>query len=139
MSARAESLDEWVNLCEYIVKIVPVFRDDVAPLRAFGAGISAPFEGESLAPFAEWYRKAAARGCRLRCVFEDTGMYRHLVRDLQIKGFTRASSAIATKSSRSSPMSACRTSTSSGRPRFGDTSTRCWRESPRDANVNGRK
>ncbi len=87
VSARAESLDEWVNICEYIVKIVPVFRDDVAPLRAFGAGISAPFDGESLAPFAEWYRKAAARGCRLRCVFEDTGMYRSLVRDLQIRNF----------------------------------------------------
>ena len=87
VSARAESLDEWVNICEYVVKIAPVFRDDVDPLRAFGAGISAPFEGESLAPFAQWYRAAAARGCRLRCVFEDTGMYRGLVRDLQIRNF----------------------------------------------------
>jgi hypothetical protein len=87
VSARAESLDEWVNICEYAVKIVPVFRHDVAPLRAFGAGISAPFENGSLAPFAEWYRAASAHGCRLRCVFEDTGMYRGLVRDLQIRNF----------------------------------------------------
>lgn len=87
VSARAESLDEWVNICEYVVNIVPVFRDDVAPLRAFGAGISAPFESESLVPFADWYRGAADRGCRLRCVFEDTGMYRGLVRDLQIRNF----------------------------------------------------
>ena len=64
-----------------------VIFDDVAPLRAFGAGISAPFESESLAPFADWYRGAAARGCRLRCVFEDTAMYRGLVRDLQIRNF----------------------------------------------------
>jgi serine/threonine protein kinase len=87
VSARAESLDEWVNICEYAVKIVPVFRYDVAPLRAFGAGVSAPFEGDALAPFARWYREASGRGCRLRCVFEDTGMYRNLVRDLQIRNF----------------------------------------------------
>ena len=87
VSARAESLDEWVNICEYVVKIVPVFRDDVAPLRAFGAGISTPFESGSLAPFADWYRAAASRGSRLRCVFEDTAMYRGLVRDLQIRNF----------------------------------------------------
>jgi serine/threonine protein kinase len=85
VSDAASSLDEWVNLCDYVVSIVPTFRHDVAPLRAFGAAISAPFATEKLTPFAGWYRAAAAKGCRLRCVFEDTPMFRDLVRELQLR------------------------------------------------------
>ena len=85
VSDSASSLDEWVNLCDYAVSIVPTFRHDVAPLRAFGAAISAPFATETLTPFAEWYRAAAAKGARLRCVFEDTPMFRDLVRELQLR------------------------------------------------------
>ena len=85
VSESASSLDEWVNLCEYAVSIVPTFRDDVAPLRAFGAAISAPFVDNTLTPFADWYRAAAAKGCVLRCVFEDTPMFRDLVRELQLR------------------------------------------------------
>ena len=85
VSNAASSLDEWVNLCEYAVSIVPTFRHDVAPLRAFGAAISAPFATEKLTPFVEWYRAAAAKGCQLRCVFEDTPMFSDLVRELQLR------------------------------------------------------
>jgi serine/threonine protein kinase len=85
VSDTASSLDEWVNICDYVVRIVPTFRHDVGPLRAFGAAISAPFEQERLTPFAAWYRGAAAKGCRLRCVFEDTPMFRDLVRELQLR------------------------------------------------------
>ena len=85
VSDSASSLDEWINFCEYAVSVVPTFRKDVAPLRAFGAAISAPFATEKLTPFAEWYRAAAAKGCALRCVFEDTPMFRDLVRDLQLR------------------------------------------------------
>ena len=85
VSDGASSLDEWVNLCDYVVSIVPTFRHDVGPLRAFGAAISAPFATEKLTPFAEWYRAAAAKGCQLRCVFEDTPMFRDLVRELQLR------------------------------------------------------
>ena len=85
VSGSAGSLDEFVNLCNYIVSVVPTFRHDVAPLRAFGSAISTPFEGEKLTPFAEWYRGAAAQACQLRCVFEDTPMFRDLVRELQLR------------------------------------------------------
>jgi len=85
VSDTASSLDEWVNICDYVVRIVPTFRHDVGPLRAFGAAISAPFEQERLTSFAAWYREAAAKGCRLRCVFEDTPMFRGLVRELQLR------------------------------------------------------
>jgi serine/threonine protein kinase len=85
VSDSASSLDEYVNLCDYVASVVPTFRHDVGPLRAFGAAISAPFETEKLTPFADWYRAAAAKGCRLRCVFEDTPMFRDLVRELQLR------------------------------------------------------
>jgi tRNA A-37 threonylcarbamoyl transferase component Bud32 len=81
----AGTLDEWVNMCDYIVNVVPTFRDDVAPLRRFGADISAPFAEGSLTPFVDWYRAATERGCRARCVFEDTPMFRELVRELQLR------------------------------------------------------
>jgi hypothetical protein len=85
VSGSASSLDEFVNLCYYAVSVVPTFRHDVGPLRAFGSAISTPFEAEKLTPFAEWYRAGAARGCQLRCVFEDTPMFRDLVRELQLR------------------------------------------------------
>ncbi len=85
VSNAAQSLDEWVNICDYVVRIVPTFRHDVGPLRSFGEAISAPFETEQLTPFADWYRAAAAKGCHMRCVFEDTPMFRTLVRDLQLR------------------------------------------------------
>jgi serine/threonine protein kinase len=85
VSDTASSLEGWVNICDYVVRIVPTFRHDVGPLRTFGAAISAPFEQERLTPFAAWYRGAAAKGCRLRCVFEDTPMFRDLVRELQLR------------------------------------------------------
>jgi pimeloyl-ACP methyl ester carboxylesterase len=85
VSSTASSLDEFVNLCNYAVSVVPTFRHDVAPLRAFGAAISAPFTADKLTPFADWYRDAAALGRELRCVFEDTPMFRELVRELQLR------------------------------------------------------
>jgi hypothetical protein len=85
VSDAAPSLDEWVNICEYVVHIVPPFRRDSTPLRVFGAAIAEPFQRDALVPFAGWYRDAAEKGCRLRCVFEDTPMYRGLVRELQVR------------------------------------------------------
>jgi hypothetical protein len=85
VSDRATSLDEWLNICEYVTRIVPVFRHDTAPLQVFAAGICAPFERDALTAFAHWYRAAADRAVRLRCVFEDTAMYRDLVRELQLR------------------------------------------------------
>ena len=90
VSGNAGSLDEFVNLCNYAVTVVPTFRNDVGPLRAFGSAISTPFETEKLTPFAEWYRAGAAKGCQLRCVFEDTPMFRELVRELQLRNLDDA-------------------------------------------------
>ncbi len=85
VSNAAGSLDEWVNICEYAIRIVGTFRHNADPVRTFAAGIAAPFEREDLEAFAHWYRAATTAGTRLRCVFEDTPMYRGLVRELQLR------------------------------------------------------
>ncbi|HWA57874.1 MAG TPA: serine/threonine-protein kinase [Gemmatimonadales bacterium] len=85
IASGATSLDEWINVCQYALQLVPTFRHDVGPLQAFASGIVAPFERADLLPFAEWYRAASEKGCSLRCVFEDTPMYRDLVRELQLR------------------------------------------------------
>jgi hypothetical protein len=85
ISNTAASLDEWVNICEYAIRIVGTFRHNADPVRTFAAGIAAPFEHEDLGAFANWYRAATTAGTRLRCVFEDTPMYRGLVRELQLR------------------------------------------------------
>lgn len=85
VSHAAQSLDEWVDICDYVVRIVPTFRRDVAPLRTFSAAIASPFEKHEITPFAEWYAAAAERDCCLRCVFEDTPMFRGLVREMQLR------------------------------------------------------
>jgi hypothetical protein len=86
----ATTLDEWVNICDYIVHVVPTFRDDVAPLRRFGADISAPFADGTLTPFVDWYRAATGKQCRVRCIFEDTPMFRDLVREMQLRNLDEA-------------------------------------------------
>jgi pimeloyl-ACP methyl ester carboxylesterase len=85
VSNSATSLDEWVNICEYVIRIAATFRHEADPVRMFASGIAGPFEREELTPFANWYRAATTAGCRLRCVFEDTPMYRDLVRELQLR------------------------------------------------------
>lgn len=85
ISNAAASLDEWVNICEYAVRIVGMFRHNADPVRTFAAGIAAPFDREELGAFANWYRAAASAGIRLRCVFEDSSRYRGLVRELQLR------------------------------------------------------
>jgi len=86
----ATTLDEWVNICDYIVHVVPTFRDDVAPLRRFGTDISAPFADGTLTPFVDWYRAATGKQCRVRCIFEDTPMFRDLVREMQLRNLDEA-------------------------------------------------
>ena len=51
----ASSLDEFVNICDYIASVVPSFRHDVAALRAFGAAISAPYPNDLL---SSWITRA---------------------------------------------------------------------------------
>jgi len=82
----AETVDDWLNLTQYFIRIVRQFRGDMAGLRTLADGIVGPYQAAGpLAPFVGWYRDATAQGRRLRCVFEDSPMYRALVRELPLR------------------------------------------------------
>src|SRR5690606_371415 len=86
LSAGAETLEDWLNIHEYLVSTLRRFQGDVAPLSRFSAGIVRPFElagGEN--PFVTWHRMASERVRRLRCVFEDTDMIDGPLRELRLR------------------------------------------------------
>lgn len=84
-SGATDELDDWLNVADYMIRLVRQFRADIAPLRAFAEGIVHPFRAGPLQAFIGWYREATSRGRCLRCVFEDNEAFRRLVRDLQLK------------------------------------------------------
>jgi hypothetical protein len=85
LGQAAQSLDEWINVHDYLVNIARKFRGSLESLQVFARDIVQPFERGPLLPFVEWYREATRRGCRLRCVFDDWPLYQELVRELQLR------------------------------------------------------
>jgi len=81
----AQSLDEWINVHDYLIQITRKFRGAFGPLQAIARDIVEPFEAGPLLPFVQWYRDATGLGRRLRCVFEDTPLYHGLVRELRLR------------------------------------------------------
>jgi hypothetical protein len=85
----AATLDEWLDVHEYLVTTLRKFHGDVAPLRRFSADVVQPFaeaaETGDDPPFAAWYRAASARVRRLRCVFEDTEEIERPLRALRLR------------------------------------------------------
>lgn len=81
----ATSMTEWLNLHEYLVKVMRKFRGDVGGLKAFAAGIAGPLESYEEMPFIEWYRVASKRLRALRCVFSDTDAYNRDVASLKLE------------------------------------------------------
>jgi hypothetical protein len=81
----ADTVGDWLNLGDYLVRILGNFRDDWAPIRTFAQGIIEPWEAEGIGAFVRWYRLATTAGRRVRCVFEDNEMYRRQVRELQLR------------------------------------------------------
>jgi hypothetical protein len=86
VGASASSLDDWINLHEYLVAIARKFRNDLEPLKRFAIGITEPFEsGAPLDPFVRWYGDASGKGRSLRAVFEDRGAYPELLKELHLR------------------------------------------------------
>jgi serine/threonine protein kinase len=82
----ASSLDEWLNMHTYLVRMLAKFQGHVDPLRMMAREVVTPFEhspGET--PFIDWYRQASENVKALRCVFEDDQRYLGLVKDLQLR------------------------------------------------------
>jgi len=83
------TVSDWVAVGDYLVRILRNFGADLGPIREFAKGIVESWTGTGLEPFVEWYRRAAARGSLLRCVFEDNDTYREQVRELQLMNLDR--------------------------------------------------
>ncbi|MGH9323278.1 MAG: hypothetical protein ACRD21_08760 [Vicinamibacteria bacterium] len=61
VGTAAASLDDWIDLHDYLLQIARKFRGGLDSLQMFARDIVQPFEAEPLAPFIEWYRDARAR------------------------------------------------------------------------------
>jgi hypothetical protein len=83
--ASTSTVSDWINLGDYLVRLLGNFRSDLSPIRAFAEGILEPWEAEGMAAFVRWYRDATGAGRRVRCVFEDNDTYRRQVRELQLR------------------------------------------------------
>jgi len=70
LSDSAESLDEWLNVEEYLVKILRKFQGDIGVLQRTAADIVRLFsETQGFEVFARWFRGARERVRAMRVVF----------------------------------------------------------------------
>ncbi|HEY6290486.1 MAG TPA: protein kinase [Terriglobia bacterium] len=78
----AESLDEWLNVHEYLVRVLRKFEGDMGVLQRAAAEIVGPFKDtQDFATFAQWFKGARQRVPALRLVFSsDSGSQAALAR-----------------------------------------------------------
>jgi hypothetical protein len=85
VGASSASLDEWIDVHDYLVEIARKFRGGLEPLRVVARDVSRPFEAGPLAPFVRWHLGATRQGRSLRCVFDDSTVYHELIRELLLR------------------------------------------------------
>jgi pimeloyl-ACP methyl ester carboxylesterase len=85
ISDSAETLEEWLDVSAYLVRMLRKFQLQIDPLREHGRDLVRPFEDRQADPFVEWYRDARAHGRILRCVFEDTETCGRPLREIQLR------------------------------------------------------
>ncbi len=85
MSSHVLSVQEWVYLHEYLVRILRKFAGDLSALRRHALDIVQAFQGDDPQPFERWYREATARVAIVRCVFEEGPMYTPVVQDMKLR------------------------------------------------------
>ena len=84
LGGHARSLGEWLNLHEYLVRVIRKFQGDVAAVSRFARDVIAPFEANGWEAFAERYRTAAAEVPVVRCVAADQPIYDEAVERLRL-------------------------------------------------------
>jgi pimeloyl-ACP methyl ester carboxylesterase len=68
----ASSLDQWLNIHEYLVKVLRKFQNDIGVLQRAAADIVRPFrEAPGFEVFARWFQGAREHVAALRLVFSD--------------------------------------------------------------------
>jgi pimeloyl-ACP methyl ester carboxylesterase len=83
---QATSLDEWLNIHEYLVKVLRKFQGDIGLLQRTAADIVRRFsEKPGFEVFARWYRGARERVPVLRLLFPDDLGSRSLLAHLKLE------------------------------------------------------
>jgi serine/threonine protein kinase len=74
LSAGTRTLNEWLNVHEYLVRVLQKFEGNLEVLAQFAAEIVQPFEGAGLEEFARRFRGATSAIPYVRCVFSGAGV-----------------------------------------------------------------
>ncbi|MGQ0643742.1 MAG: protein kinase domain-containing protein, partial [Gemmatimonadaceae bacterium] len=85
IDSHVMSVQEWMYLHDYLVRILRKFAGDLSALQKHAQDIVRAFEGADPHPFDRWYREATARVPSVRCVFEETPLYSRLVQDMKLR------------------------------------------------------
>ncbi len=86
----AASLDEWLNIHEYLVKVLRKFHGDIGVLQRVAADIVRPFsEKPGFEVFARWLKGARERVPSLRLVFSDASSTRVALSRLKLENLDR--------------------------------------------------
>jgi hypothetical protein len=79
------SLQEWVQLHEYLVRILRKFAGDLSALQRHAQDVVRPFSEPNAHPFDRWFRDASERVPHIRCVFEETPLYTQHVQRIRLR------------------------------------------------------
>ena len=66
MAVGAQTIEEWLNIHEYLVRVLRKFHGSMEVLRLHSSELVQPFESGGDAVFVEWFRAATARGKAVR-------------------------------------------------------------------------
>ncbi len=87
---NAPTLDDWVDVHEYLVRIFRKFHGDIGVLQAFASDLVRPFTEPGEATFVEWFRTASARVRQVRCVFDSTSVTSRVAQALRLRNLDTA-------------------------------------------------
>jgi hypothetical protein len=83
--ASASSVGDWLDLADDFRHIVHNFGGDLRPIQRFAHDTVTPWRVEGPDLLLRWYRQATEAGRLVRCVFEDSEVYRNRARELQLR------------------------------------------------------
>jgi hypothetical protein len=86
----AASLDEWLNIHEYLVKVLRKFHGDIGVLQRTAADLIRPFsEKPGFEVFVRWLKGAHEHVPSLRLVFSDSSSTRAALSRLKLENLDR--------------------------------------------------
>lgn len=85
IATSSATVDEWLNVHEYLVRVLRKFERDMEPLRLVSSGFARPFEEGDRDVFAAWYRAVTSRVPTVICVNEESDTTRPIVQELRLR------------------------------------------------------